>query len=49
VPFGPFLLGGEQVVANVAEELDLHNVDLLNCDARDLGPRLIGVSVIVEV
>jgi hypothetical protein len=49
VPFGPFLLRREQVVANVAEELDLHDVDLLYCDARDLGPRLIGVGVIVEV
>lgn len=48
VPASPFSLGGEQVVADVAEELDLHDVDLLHRDARDLGPRLIGVGVIVQ-
>jgi hypothetical protein len=45
----PFFLGAEQVITDVAEELDLHDVDLLHCDTRDLGPCLIGVSVIVKV
>jgi hypothetical protein len=49
VPFRPLFLGAEQVIANVAEELNLHDVDLLHCNARDLGPRLIGISVIVEI
>lgn len=48
VPPSPFILRGEQVVADVAEELDLHDVDLMHGDARDLGPRLIGVCVIVQ-
>lgn len=48
VPLGPLGLGGEQIIANVAQELDLHDVDLMHRDARDLSPRLIGVSVIVK-
>lgn len=49
VPTGPFLLRRKQVVADVAEELDFHDMDLLHRNARDLGPCLIGVSVIVQI
>jgi hypothetical protein len=48
VPLIPFLFGHEQVIANVAEELHLHDVDLLDCDSGDLCPCLVGVCVIVE-
>lgn len=48
VPLSPFRFGSEQIVTDVAEELDLHDVYLLHGDTGDLGPRLIGVGVIVQ-
>ena len=48
MPTVPFLLGDEQVVSNIAEKLDLHDMDLLDRDARNLSPRLIRVGIIVK-
>jgi len=48
MPLFPLLLRGEQAIAHVAEEFDFHNVHFLHRDARDFGPRLVGVGVVVQ-
>ena len=48
VPLFPLLLGCVQAVAHVAQELDLHNVNLLYRDARYLCPGFVGVGVVVQ-
>lgn len=47
-PILPFLLRGQKIVPHIAEELDFHNVDLLNSKRRDLGPRLIRIRIIIQ-
>jgi hypothetical protein len=47
-PILPFVLGSKEVVSHVAQELDLHDMNLVDGEARHLSPRLVGVSVIVE-
>jgi hypothetical protein len=47
-PLLPFLLGGKKVISHIAEKLDLHDVDFLHSESRNLGPRFVRVGVIVE-
>lgn len=44
----PISLGSEKVVLHVAEELDLHDVDFLYRDARNLGPGLVRISIVIK-
>jgi len=48
MPTVPFVLGDEQVVSDIAEEFNLHDMDFLNRDAGHLSPRLIRVGIIVK-
>lgn len=47
-PVLPLLLGGVKVVFHMAEEFYLHNVNLVDGDARYFGPGLIGVGVVIQ-
>ena len=47
-PFFPVLLGRQEAVPHVAEKLHLHDVDLIDRDARHICPRLVSVRVVVE-
>lgn len=48
LPLGPLLGRGEQAVFHVAEELNLHDVNLVHVDAGDFGPSLVRVRVVVQ-
>ena len=48
VPLFPFLFRCVQAVPHIAQELNLHDVYLLNRDSRYLRPCLIGVRVVVQ-
>lgn len=48
MPLVPRFCRREEVVLHVAEELDLHYVNFLNGYSRHVGPRLVGVGVVVE-
>ena len=44
----PLALGHQQAIAHVAEKFHLHDVDLLDRDTRDLGPRLVSIGIVIE-
>lgn len=48
VPLFPLLFRGVKTIPHVAQELNLHDVDLLHRYARHLRPCLIGVRVVVQ-
>ena len=48
VPPSPLFLGRVEVVFHVAEELDFHDVYFSDRNPRYLGPRLIGVGVVIQ-
>ena len=48
LPFFPLFFGNKEVVSHIAEELYFHDVNFLDCNARNLGPCLVRVCVIIE-
>ncbi len=48
LPLRPVLSRRVETVLHVAEELDLHDVNLVHVDSRYLGPGLVGVGIVVE-
>jgi hypothetical protein len=48
VPLRPFFLGDEEVVSNVAEEFDFHDMDFLHGDSGNLGPCFVCIGIVVE-
>lgn len=48
VPLRPFFFRNEEIVANVAEEFDFHDVDFLHGNSGNLGPGLVCVGIVVE-
>lgn len=47
-PSLPLLLGGQEVIAHVAQKLHFHHVNFLHSKAGHLSPRLVGVRVVVQ-
>ena len=48
MPLRPVVNVREEVVFHVAEEFNLHDVDLRNVDSRDFGPGLVRICVVVQ-
>lgn len=48
MPLGPLLCGCKEVVSNIAQELNFHDVNLLHRYPRHFSPRLVSVSVVIQ-
>ena len=48
MPLGPLLCRCKEVVSNIAQEFDFHDVNFLHRYPRHFSPRLVSVSVVVQ-
>jgi hypothetical protein len=44
----PLGLGNQEAIPHITEELNLHDVDLGDRDARHIGPSLVRIGVIIQ-
>ena len=48
LPLAPLFSRGVEIVSHIAEKFDFHNVDFIDRNSRDFGPRFVGVGVVVQ-
>jgi hypothetical protein len=47
-PFHPLFAGCVETISHVAQELDLHDVNLADSNAGNLGPCLVRIGIVIE-